>query len=128
MNDAGDYDDVGENLKVSLQKVIAAELIVNQKKQADDVPQNTRNTQRTDGANVTGIGQLVNGIVNGKDKSDDDETDLDDPGEPFLDFIGEDHKGAETRESKFETRRRPREFRVSNFSFRCVSPPVFQSS
>src|SRR5271157_181553 len=115
MDDGGDNDDVGKDLKVGLQKIIVAELIVNQKEQADDVPQNDRLAQITDGSNVGRIGQLVNGIVDGKDKTDNDETDLDDPGEPILDFISEDHKAAETRNS-------PTAKRVSSFEFRVSMP------
>ena len=55
---------------------------------------------------LPGLVQLMDGIIDGKDKDDDDEADLDDPGKPLLDFIGEDHKSGyrELEEREFETR------------------------
>jgi hypothetical protein len=129
MQNGRDDDDVAIDLEVRLQKIIMADLIVNQEKQAKDVPEDDGNSQISDGSCVGGTGrQGMNGKIDRKHKTDDDEPDLDDPREPILDFAGENHNALETRNSKLETRPRLGEFRVSNFEFRCVSLPIYQSS
>ena len=56
VNDGGDDDDVGKNLKVGLQKVIATELIVDQEEQAEDQPQDDGHPKITDGGSIRRVG------------------------------------------------------------------------
>ena len=70
-----------------------ADLIVNQEKQTQDVPENDSDSQIADGGGVGRIGrQGMDGVIDSKNKTNDDEADFNDPGEPFLDFTGEYHK------------------------------------
>jgi hypothetical protein len=85
VDDARDDEDVGKQLQISLQEVIQADLVIDQEKQVQDIPEDGKAAQILNRMGAAGTGRnLLNGVIDGKNKSDDDKTDLNDPGKPAL--------------------------------------------
>ena len=65
---------------MGLEQVVAAEMVVKEEEQAQDVPQNHDDRQVFDGKGVRWArDERPDGVINGEDEGDDDEASLDDP-------------------------------------------------
>ena len=70
MNHGRNNADIGEDLKVGLQQIVAAELVVDQEKQVEDVPEDDDHAQVLDRIGVGDIGSdNANGSIRSQKQS-----------------------------------------------------------
>src|SRR5437867_8210506 len=82
VHDGGDDRNVGKDLQVGLKQIVPAELVVDQEKQIEDVPQDDRKPQSFNRGEIRVRSQHADAEFNGEHEGDEKETDLDHPGYP----------------------------------------------